>query len=83
MRRIDTLLASALALLLLVACGGRADVRPYGPSTDRASMIFPDYQDVTIPCNIAPLNFYYTDPTFPRPVTVFSCGTLSVTFRGK
>lgn len=83
MRRIDTLLASALALLLLVSCGGRADVRPWGPFTDRTSMIFPDYQDVTIPCNIAPLNFYYTDPTFPRPVTVFSCGPVSVTFRGR
>jgi len=45
--------------------------------------MFPDYQGVTVPCNIAPLNFYYTDPDLTRAVTVFSSGGESVTFRGR
>jgi len=29
--------------------------------TDKQTSIFPDYKDITIPCNIAPLNFKITD----------------------
>ena len=72
-----------LAALLLLSCGRRFDVRPAGPGTDRSSPLFPDYTDVTIPCNIAPLNFYYTDPDGSRFTTVFSAGSLSVTLRGR
>ena len=42
---------SALAAVL-AACGGRVAER--SPSAPR---IFPDYADVTVPVNIAPLNF--------------------------
>ncbi len=83
MRRIDAFCLIALALLLLQGCGGRMDPRPVGIATDRTSMIFPDYQDVTVPCNIAPLNFYYTDVAFTKPVTVFSSGPVTVKFRGR
>ena len=83
MRRIDAFCLMALAFLLLQGCGGRMDLRPVGIATDRTSMIFPDYQDVTVPCNIAPLNFYYTDMAFTRPVTVFSSGAVTVKFRGR
>ena len=83
MRRIDAYLLPVLVLFLLCGCGRRTDVRPNGPGTDRESFIFPDYQDVTIPGNIAPLNFYYTDPELRRPMTVFSCGSVSVTVKGK
>ncbi|MBR5076541.1 MAG: PD40 domain-containing protein [Bacteroidales bacterium] len=83
MRRIDVCLLPLLAFLLLCGSCRRTDVRPFGPGTDRTSMIFPDYQDVTVPSNIAPLNFYYTDPESRPPVTVFSCGPVSVSFRGR
>lgn len=83
MKRIDLYCLVLLALLLLHGCGRRVDVRPYSPATDRSSLIYPDYQGVTIPCNIAPLNFYYTDPGLSRPVTVFSCGDVSVTIKGR
>lgn len=82
MRRIDAILL-ALLLLLPLACDRPYDVRPTGPGTDHTALIFPDYQDVTIPCNIAPLNFYYTDPAGSRFKTSFSAGDVSVTLKGR
>ena len=72
-----------LVLLLLLSCGRPYDVRPAGTGTDRMSVIFPNYQDVTVPCNIAPLNFYYTDPSGRRFTTTFSAGGLSFTRKGR
>ena len=64
MKRIERIgiLAVLLLALLPLSCGRQFDVRPFGPNTGRTTHIYPDYQDVTIPCNVAPLNFYYTDP---------------------
>ena len=85
MRRTDAILCglSVLALFLLLACGREYDVRPSGTGTDRTSVIFPNYQDVTIPCNIAPLNFYYTDPAGARYATTFTAGSVSFTVKGR
>ena len=69
--------------LLPFACARPFDVRPTGPGTDRTTEIYPDYQGVTIPCNIAPLNFYYTDPAGSGFRTTFSAGDLSVTMKGR
>ena len=49
MRRIYTYISVILLSFLLEACGGKGK----GSLAD----IYPDYTDVTIPCNIAPLNF--------------------------
>lgn len=44
----------SLALLMLIACSTQpSDVK----QTDEVVPMYPDYTDVTIPCNIAPLNF--------------------------
>ena len=72
-----------IPLLLLAACGKSPDVRPSGPGTDRSAALFPDYRDVTIPCNMAPLNFYYTDPEGSRFTTSFSHGETTVTLKGR
>ena len=82
MRSRRFILFCVFVIFLAAGCGSR-DVRPAGENTDRSSFMFPDYQDVTVPCNIAPLNFYYTDPDLARAVTVFSSGEESVTFRGR
>ena len=71
-----------LLLLASVACA-RVDVRPSGVETDRTAPLYPDYRDVTVPVNIAPLNFYYTDPDGRRFETRFSAGGASRTFRGR
>lgn len=47
-------------LTLLMACNLSV---PEGTKTDTLPPIFPDYADVTIPPNIAPLNFKVTDAT--------------------
>ena len=82
MRNRWVILLVALIVLMVGGCC-KPDVRPVGEGTDRTSMIFPDYQDVTIPLNIAPLNFHYTDPGLKQAVTVFSCGDVMVKFKGR
>ena len=73
----------AVSLLLCLGCGRSYDVRPSGERTDRSEVIFPDYRDVTIPCNIAPLNFYYTAPEGRGFKTVFRAGNVQFTIRGR
>jgi hypothetical protein len=82
MRNRNLILLLSLIAVLSVGCG-RTDYRPVGERTDRTSIMFPDYQGVTIPSNIAPLNFYYTDPDLKKVVTTFSSGDISVKFKGR
>lgn len=54
------LLSSVCALLLYSAC------TPTPTDVSEATqplVIYPDYQDITVPCNIAPLNFMMRDET--------------------
>lgn len=48
-------------LLLLVACGGHPDVPESAKETGELPKIYPDYCNVTVPQNIAPLNFMVAD----------------------
>ncbi len=54
-RHILTLLT--LVALLLSSCNGHPDVPASSKDVQSLPDIFPDYCDVTVPCNIAPLNF--------------------------
>ena len=83
MRKTDALFLAMLVLSLLCGCGRSFDVRPAGEGTDRPDPVFPDYREVTVPCNIAPLNFYYTDPAGSGFTTTFSAGDVSVTLKGR
>ena len=47
----------AVALLLLSSCAKRPDIPSSSKEAKCQPAIFPDYCDVTVPCNIAPLNF--------------------------
>ena len=53
-RQVFTIL---LIVLGVVLCTGCSSWRSPGSGTDAEPSIFPDYKNVTIPCNIAPLNF--------------------------
>ena len=47
----------AVAVLLLSSCAKHPDVPSSSKEAKSLPAIFPDYCDVTVPCNIAPLNF--------------------------
>ena len=47
----------AAALLLLSSCASHPDVPSSSEKVNALPAIFPDYCNVTVPCNIAPLNF--------------------------
>lgn len=59
---------SLLALVtafLLTACGvSHPDVPTDATAVDTIPTIYPDYTEVTVPCNIAPLNFMMADTTY-------------------
>ena len=46
------------------------------------AVIYPDYKGVTVPCNIAPLNFHYAMKGATTARTTFSCGGKSVRISG-
>ena len=51
------MLLLAVAMLLLSSCASNPDVPSSSKEAKCLPAIYPDYCDVTIPCNIAPLNF--------------------------
>ena len=65
---------------LLVACSGKTDRTCWQLS--QQPVIFPDYADITIPCNIAPLNFQVEDSA-KISVTVVIAGTNRYTFKSR
>lgn len=71
--------AAAVLLVACVACG-REGVEV---STNPDLPIYPDYMGVTIPSNIAPLNFHYTAGGIRRAVTTVTCDDVSMVFKGK
>lgn len=54
--------ALLLAVLLLAACRAEVRVPEQARRVDRPAALFPDYRDVVIPPNIAPLNFQVSAP---------------------
>lgn len=62
----------------LVACSGRVDVRK---TLDVCPNIFPDYAGVTIPANIAPLNFRLNDPC-EEAYALLTCEAETLKVRG-
>lgn len=58
-----------MAMLMVLGCSERIDIVN---NIDYTPAIYPDYRDVTIPVNIAPLNFCVTDTT--ADVAIISAG---------
>ncbi len=50
-------LFAAVLLLLMASCASHPDVPSSSIKANELPAIYPDYCDVTVPCNIAPLNF--------------------------
>lgn len=80
MRGMRLLLIALLSVCLITGCSGPLSDSVYG--SDGPAIIYPDYKDVTIPANIAPLNFHYAVKGAAKAVTTFTVGGKSVTLRG-
>lgn len=55
-------------ILALTACTSHPDVPSNAEKAGTLPDIYPDYCNVTVPCNIAPLNFMLTDEAFDECV---------------
>lgn len=76
MKRISLYLAACL--LLTVSCSKE----PKNPTTCTDACIYPDYTDITVPSNIAPVNFIIQDPAH-KYLTILESGILKVKISGK
>lgn len=59
-----SVLLSAVAVMLLSSCVHNPDVPVSSTEVQNTPDIFPDYCDVTVPCNIAPLNFMLSSEVY-------------------
>ena len=67
--------------LMLLGCSGH----DFADAVDGSAgplVIYPDYKEVTIPANIAPLNFRYAMKDIRGAKTTFTLGERSVTLKG-
>ena len=70
----------AAAVIFITGCS-RGDYS-VGAGSCGPLAIYPDYKEVTIPANIAPLNFHYAMISSGKAKTTFSLGEKSVTIKG-
>lgn len=68
----------SIGALALAGCSQNIDISGH---LDQRPRIYPDYVDVTVPCNIAPLNFHVED-TRGDVAAIFSYGDASLTVTG-
>ena len=69
MRRFD--LHILCLFLALASCSSHPEMPEVSSTVDALPSIFPDYTDVTVPSNIAPLNFMLADSAYFEMVAVF------------
>ena len=63
------ILLLAFAVLFMSSCANHPDVPSSSKESKCLPAIFPDYCDVTVPCNIAPLNFMLPADEYSECVT--------------
>lgn len=72
-RNIHLIIVSLLAVLMgFSACTSNPSVPAAAIQVDTIPSIYPDYTDVTVPCNIAPLNFMLSDTLSTQCVARFT-----------
>ena len=69
---------SLTALCLLMACTSRPTKPTSYSSLDEEAPLFPDYKNVVVPPNIAPLNFMVQDSTATAFVTEIKGGDITI-----
>lgn len=80
MRRNPIHIILTAAVLAVSACKGIDYTAVDG--SEGPLVIYPDYKEVTVPANIAPLNFHYATKGARKASTTFTAGDKSVTIKG-
>lgn len=80
MKGTSQLLIASFIIFLIAGCTKPLSDSLYG--SDGPAIIYPDYKDVCIPPNIAPLNFHYAVKGADKASTTFTIDGKSVTKRG-
>lgn len=71
-----------LIIIFVAMVGCTASVPTDFEKSNTKTVITPDYTDVTIPPNIAPLTWSYTQAGITKAVTTFTCGDETLTVGG-
>ena len=79
LKGINKRIIAAALLVLCVACGRKG----VEVTTNSELPIYPDYMDVTVPVNIAPLNFHYTYKGIRKARTIVEYKDAVHTFDGR
>lgn len=61
MQKPKSIISAFLTAIAIVGCTSHPSIPASYTEVDRMPSIFPDYTDITIPCNIAPMNFMMED----------------------
>lgn len=69
----------AVCLLMVVGCTSNPNVPDNYSNVDKKPVIFPEYTDVTVPSNIAPLNFAVREQG-ENCVARLTCGSMKQTY---
>lgn len=80
-KTIELTLLAATVCLALSGCG-KGSVCTAVDGSCGPLTIYPDYKEITVPANIAPLNFHYAMKDVSKASTTFSIGDKSVTIKG-
>ncbi len=80
-RILKNLILTSFVCMVLTCCSQGYDSTAVDGSCGPA-IIYPDYKDVTVPANVAPLNFHYAVRGAEKAVTVFSIGDRTVKIKG-
>ena len=75
----NNIIAAAITLIMCLSCARASVEVPVNQDTP----IYPDYMGVTIPYNIAPLNFHYTATGIRKAVTTVTCNDVVRQFNGR
>lgn len=69
----------AVCMMVMVGCVNHPNVPENSTKVDKQPTIFPEYTDVTIPCNIAPMNFAVREQG-TQCVARITCGDMQQTY---
>ena len=81
-RLFKSIINTVTACLMMVGCNSHDNISTAVDGSEGPLVIYPDYKEVTIPANIAPLNFHYSMRGAVKACTTFTLADKSVRIKG-